>query len=90
MPFITKAMMQSALSYARRSVTKADLEKYMKYKRDMERKLGMDDANATQAPVVGLNAENRGGDAAPAPAAAAARNFGDVDDDDDDDDGIYD
>jgi len=88
-PYITKTMLQSALSYARRSVTKADLEKYMKYKRDMERKLGMDEV---QAPVVGLNAENRdgAGAAAPAPAAAApaARNFG-ADDDDDDDD-IYD
>jgi transitional endoplasmic reticulum ATPase len=91
-PFITKAMIQSALSVTRRSVTKADLEKYMKYKRDMERKLGMDEV--AQAPVVGLNSENRAGDApAAAPSAtaapAAARNFG-ADAEDDDDDDIYD
>jgi transitional endoplasmic reticulum ATPase len=75
-PYITKAMMLNALSYARRSVTKADLEKYMKYKRDMERKLGMDDLG--NAPVVGLNPEGRHGEAAHAPAAneAAPRNFG--------------
>jgi len=88
MPFITKKMMVSAMSYARRSVTKADLEKYMKYKRDMERKLGMDEVD--DAPVVGLNPERPGGAPAAtgaAPAPAAARNFADDDDEDDD---IYD
>jgi transitional endoplasmic reticulum ATPase len=87
-PYITKPMLMSAMSYARRSVTKADLEKYMKYKRDMERKLGMDEVD--QAPVVGLDAAP-GAPAAAAPgapaAAPAARNFGGEDDEDDD---IYD
>lgn len=91
-PFITKKMLQSAMSYARRSVTKADLEKYMKYKRDMERKLGMDEVE--QAPVVGLDNAPRAAAPAGVPAAAAAaapaaaRNF--AADDDDDDDDIYD
>jgi len=86
MPFITKAMLQSAMSYTRRSVTKADLEKYMKYKRDMERKLGMDEVES--GPVVGLDPQGGAPAAAAAPAAApAARNFGEDDDDDDD---IYD
>lgn len=90
-PFITKSMLQSAMSYARRSVTKADLEKYMKYKRDMERKLGMDEGGE-QAPVVGLDPQRGGGGQAAAAggaAPAAARNFGDDGDDDEDDD-IYD
>jgi len=86
-PFITKEMLLSALSYARRSVTKADLEKYMKYKRDMERKLGMDDSTA--APVVGLSQEARQGQAAPEAAAAPARNFGSEAAQEEDDD-IYD
>jgi len=69
-PFITKSMLDSALSYARRSVTKQDLEKYMKYKRDMERRLGMDEGKAgSHVPVVGLDAENRGRAAGP-PAAS--------------------
>jgi transitional endoplasmic reticulum ATPase len=89
-PYITKQMLMSAMSYARRSVTKADLEKYMKYKRDMERKLGMDEVD--QAPVVGLDAVGgapAAAAAAPGAAAAApaARSFGEEDDEDDD---IYD
>jgi hypothetical protein len=32
-------MLLSALSVARKSVTTADLERYLKYKRDMERKV---------------------------------------------------
>jgi len=85
-PFITKNMLMSALSGARRSVTPADLEKYMKYKRDMERKLGMDEI--AEAPVVGMpgSTADRPGATASAPAA---RNFGGDDDDDDDDDDIY-
>jgi len=84
-PFITKNMLMSALSGARRSVTPADLEKYMKYKRDMERKLGMDEI--AEAPVVGM--PGSGADRAGATSSApAARNFG-GDDDDDDDDDIY-
>ncbi len=75
----------------------------MKYKRDMERKLGMD--NVVAAPVVGLNAEARPGpfnhpaeretefsSGQPAPAAAAApaavRDFGAAVEEDEDDD-IY-
>ena len=62
-PYITKDMLLSALSGSRRSVTKQDLERYMKYKRDMERRLGMDEGAggevAQMGPVVGLDAENR-------------------------------
>ena len=62
-PFITRDMLLSALSGSRRSVTKQDLERYMKYKRDMERRLGMDEGAGGEmhmGPVVGLDAENRG------------------------------
>jgi transitional endoplasmic reticulum ATPase len=58
-PYITKDMLKSALSGARRSVSKQDLEKYMKYKRDMERRLGMDEGKQGDQVVVGLTAENR-------------------------------
>ena len=61
-PFITRDMLLSALSGSRRSVTKQDLERYMKYKRDMERRLGMDEGaggEMTMGPVVGLDAESR-------------------------------
>jgi len=88
-PYITKQMLLSALSYARRSVSKADLEKYMKYKRDMERKLGMDDA-AGVAPVVGLNPEQRHGAAPPAANEAPARDFGAPAAAAEEDDDIYD
>lgn len=89
-PFITKEMIMSALSVARRSVSKADLEKYMKYKRDMERRLGMD--------TIDVNPSGNGDPAAPSSSSSSAasttggaapmRNFGGDDDDDDDD--IYD
>jgi len=86
-PFITKQMLLSALSYARRSVSKADLEKYMKYKRDMERKLGMDDIG--NAPVVGLNPEQRPG-GAPTANETPARDFGAPAAAAEEDDDIYD
>ncbi len=82
-PYITKDMLKSALSGAKRSVAKADLERYMKYKRDMERRLGMDEGKGSDsAPVVGLDAERHrynarpggqqlGETPAPAPAASA-------------------
>jgi len=41
-PYITKEMLKEALDNTAPSVTKEQLEKYMRYKRDMERKLGMD------------------------------------------------
>ena len=60
-PYITRDMLLSALSGSRRSVTKQDLERYMKYKRDMERRLGMDEGGGEvqMGPVVGLDAESR-------------------------------
>lgn len=61
-PYITKDMLQRALNVARRSVSKQDLERYMKYKRDMERRLGMDDNESSGGQptrVIGLDAENR-------------------------------
>jgi transitional endoplasmic reticulum ATPase len=69
-PWITKEMLQKALQVARRSVSKQDLERYMKYKRDMERRLGMDDDAPQQARVIGLDAENRHAGGAPAASAA--------------------
>lgn len=103
-PWITKDMLVKALGVARRSVSKQDLERYMKYKRDMERRLGMDDdaAAAGGAPsrVIGLDSENRGMGhsqqsaaapaAAPAAGTAAPRTFNDAAAaGGDDDDDIY-
>lgn len=82
-PYITKDMLMSSLSVARKSVSKADLEKYMKYKRDMERRLGMDTINVEQP------ADGAAPNSAPAASSGAGvRSFGGDDDDDDDD--IYD
>jgi len=65
-PYITKKMLLSALSVAKRSVTKADLEKHMKYKMDLERRLGMDEGGGEiieqkSGPVIGLDPERRPG-----------------------------
>lgn len=92
-PFITKRMLLSALSNARRSVSKADLDKYMKYKRDMERKLGMDEMKvdamlAADVPRATDRPAQSSSSAAPQAAAPSARSF--ADDGDDDDDDIYD
>jgi len=91
-PFITKKMFGNALEHTRRSVSKADLEKYMRYKVEMERRLGMDDEGGGAAPtrVVGLDAERR--DGAPGGAGAApagARSFADEPAAAEDDDDIY-
>jgi len=77
-PYITKKMLLSSLSGAKRSVTKADLEKHMAYKRDLERRLGMDEMGEiieqkASGPVIGLEPETRPGRApaaAPTPATA--------------------
>merc|ERR1719198_2808535 len=95
-PYITRDMLLSALSVARRSVTTADLEKYMKYKRDIERKMGMDEMKAA-ATINEANASSSSSSSAPAPTAssqvapaptssAAPRDFGGFGDDSDDDD----
>jgi transitional endoplasmic reticulum ATPase len=93
-PYITKKMLLDSLQYARRSVSKADLEKYMKYKRDMERRLGMEEGGG-DVTIVGLDNERRPGQA-PTPASTAsggaqpsARQFGDEPAAEEDDD-IYD
>lgn len=73
-PYLTKEMLLSALRQSKRSVSRADLEKYMTYKRDLERKLGMEEGGATvaqQGPVVGLDPETRTRAAAAATNAAA-------------------
>ena len=76
-PYLTKKMLLDALANSRRSVTKEDLAKYMSYKRAMERRLGLDDAETQQGPVVGLDAEDRRRPgAAQAPTTAPAREFG--------------
>jgi hypothetical protein len=94
-------MLLSSLSGAKRSVTKADLEKHMKYKRDIERRLGMDEngeiIEQKTGPVIGLEPEIRPGRStapvvtapAPTPAAPAAapRSFGE---EAPEDDSIYD
>jgi len=93
-PFITKAMLLTALQSSRRSVTKQDLERYMKYKRDMERRLGMEEGGGEvqMGPVVGLDAEHRGRPQSAAPpttsaggAQPAARSFADAGANEDDD-----
>ena len=91
-PFITKEMLLSSLSNARRSVSPADLEKYMKYKRDMERKLGMDEIKVNTPPSSDGSSSSAPTStdtpmSAPASTTAAPRSF---EDDDDDDDDIYD
>jgi len=74
-PYITKKMMLQSLQYARRSVSPEDLAKYMAYKRNMERKLGMEEGD--NAPVVGLDAEQRQRPAAAQDDAAPSnRQFG--------------
>jgi hypothetical protein len=75
-PFITKKMLMDALANTRRSVTKEDLAKYMSYKRAMERRLGLDDTETQQGPVVGLDAEERRRAAPAGTAPAPAREFG--------------
>jgi len=89
-------MLLDALKNARRSVSKADLEKYMKYKRDMERRLGMEEGGG-DVTIVGLDNERRPGQA-PAPTSStstaagtqgSARQFGDEPAAEEDDD-IYD
>merc|ERR1712130_361062 len=87
-PYITKSMLMQSLSQANRSVTKSDLERYMKYKRDMERRIGMDNNG-------GGGGGGGGGSVAPPPTFStgdggngAARDFG-ADDSESDDD-IYD
>jgi len=97
-PYITKDMLAKALTVARKSVSKADLERYMKYKRDMERRLGMEEEGAAGPQrVVGLDPESRMGAGSGAatghaqaqPAQnAAPRTFNDAGAGDDDDD-IY-
>jgi len=95
-PYITKKMLIDSLQFARRSVSKADLEKYMKYKRDMERRLGMEEGGG-DVTIVGLDSERRPGQAPPAAststaasgAPASARQFGDEPAAEEDDD-IYD
>jgi len=75
-PFLTVDMLKSALALARRSVTQADLQKYMRYKRDMERKLGMDEGAAkmdgAEEHVVGLDPPQRRAAAAANEQAANA------------------
>lgn len=97
-PFITKDMLMKALNASKRSVSKTDLERYMKYKKDMERRLGMEEGGGDvsisgTARVVGLDPEVRHHSSAPvsapAPAAAPAaggapRTFADSADADDD------
>jgi len=65
-------MLLEALSGAAPSVTKEQLERYMKYKRDMERQLGMDKSSQQSVeelePTLYGERRPRGG----APAAAAA------------------
>eukprot|EP00461_Guttulinopsis_vulgaris_P000353 UN00353 len=56
LPQVSRAYFDHALKNAKVSVSKADLEKYLKYKRDIERNLGQESSNA---PIVGLDREQR-------------------------------
>jgi transitional endoplasmic reticulum ATPase len=94
-PYITKNMLLTALKSARPSVSAKDVERYMQYKRDLERTMGLESAMevADAAPAAAPPA--RGG-AAPAPAGAGAgsgagagRNFGGSAGGGADDDDIY-
>ena len=90
-PYITKKMLLSALNNARRSVSKADLDKYMKYKRDMERKLGMDELDVKELESSTVTASDRPSQSSTTTTTSngqQSRTF--ADDDDDDDDDIYD
>lgn len=99
-PYITKAMMDFALSKAKRSVSRADVERYMSYKAKLERDMGVVQESdlEPEGSVVGLGqpvgrstagAASTAAAAAPtqqAAGAAPARVF----DEEDDDDDIYD
>jgi len=74
-PYITKEMLKEALENTAPSVTKDQLDRYMKYKRDMERKLGMDTKQmaATNEPTSSFSggADRRSAPtSAPTPAAS--------------------
>lgn len=90
-PFISKNMLMNALKYSKKSVSNADLQKYMRYKRTMERRLGMDIENETKsggaapAPATSVVAS---APSAPAPTGGASQPTIEADDDDLDD--IYD
>jgi len=90
-PYITKKMMLHALSHARRSVSSEDVARYMSYKRNMERQLGLEDAMGPEQHVVGLNPASGGSGAAPQSGnpsvppssnSAPARNFANSNEDD--------
>eukprot|EP01006_Ploeotia_vitrea_P041198 TRINITY_DN66494_c6_g1_i1.p1 TRINITY_DN66494_c6_g1~~TRINITY_DN66494_c6_g1_i1.p1 ORF type:complete len:863 (-),score=541.18 TRINITY_DN66494_c6_g1_i1:65-2584(-) len=90
-PYITRAMFDDALKYARKSVSAADIEKYKEYQRRMERRLGMDNqtnpaTGESTAPAAG---HTLGSAPSGSSAPAATRDWADAGDDDDDDD-IYD
>merc|ERR1711871_679651 len=90
-PYITKAMLLNALKYSKKSVSNADLQKYMRYKRTMERRLGMDvdkDMKEGSAPAPSVSASAPVAASAPAPSGGAAQPTIEADDDDLDD--IYD
>eukprot|EP00823_Brevimastigomonas_motovehiculus_P000975 TRINITY_DN1134_c0_g1_i1.p1 TRINITY_DN1134_c0_g1~~TRINITY_DN1134_c0_g1_i1.p1 ORF type:complete len:915 (+),score=311.46 TRINITY_DN1134_c0_g1_i1:52-2745(+) len=55
-PYITKEMLMDAMKNARRSVSKEQLEEYMRFKRDFERRLGMDSAIG-ETKITGLQTE---------------------------------
>merc|ERR1719189_2091434 len=79
-PYITKEMLMASLSQANRSVTKSDLERYMKYKRDMERRIGMDKGGGSSSPAPPSFTSGGDSNTAPPPTSgggSAARDFGD-------------
>jgi hypothetical protein len=70
-PINMQAILES-LRGARKSVSATDLQKYMSYKRDMERRLGMDEGTSAAGTVIGLDRENR----APAPSSSSSSSSG--------------
>jgi transitional endoplasmic reticulum ATPase len=70
-PYITKEMLKEALDNTAPSVTKDQLDRYMKYKRDMERKLGMD-TKAMAATNEPTSSFTGGRDRASAPSSSSS------------------
>jgi transitional endoplasmic reticulum ATPase len=92
-PNITMKMLLYCLGKSNRSVSDADVKKYLAFKQTMSRELGQEDFGVDLGDMPTDSAPAAAAAAAAAPAAvsnAAPRNFGDDDDDDDDDlDDIY-
>jgi len=80
-PQVTRHYFDIALKNAKPSVSKQDIEKYIRFKRDFERNLGQEDGT----PIIGLDAENRSANPTGMAGAATGHVLGDDDNDGDGD-----